>query len=281
MDLPPLEAALAEELRAEALGMAEAYLGALLDVSPDGAIAGVYLKGSACRSWDTAIDYVPELSDVDIHVRLSSEAGALVRSFDLALEVARLALDAYGRAFPHPRHVPRPQLSFLESLERLEGYLPSPSDSVRTLFGRTYEGGTEAAYSGSVPSDAERFMADATFVQEELAGKVIDRPGRLLWSVVSGLTFRVSPAGPRLLTQLGASPYHVWTLNRTAIVDELNTSGHEALGAHYADFYRAGWEGYRSGFSDAGAARRALTAAHKLFEEGHAAVASITGARDV
>ncbi len=268
MDLPPMDDALAEELRLEVWGMADAYLAALLEVSTDGSIGGVYLKGSSNRPWDSEIDYVPELSDVDIHVRLTTDADSVVHSVDFAFEVARVALEGYRRRFPRPRHTPRPQLFFLERLEELAGYLPSPSGSVRTLFGREYQGGTESAYSGVGPSDVERFLADATFVQHELAGKIIDRPGRLLWQVVSSLTFRVAPAGPRLLTRLGVPPYQAWSLNRTGIVHELYARGQGSLGGHYADFYRAGWEGFRSGFSDDAAAHRAVSAACRLYADG-------------
>ena len=67
---------------------------------------------------------------------------------------------------------------------------------------------------------------------------------------------------------MGMPPYEAWTLNRTSIVGELAQRGEESLARHYADFYLAGWDGFRSGFQDESAARRALSAAFQLYAEG-------------
>lgn len=272
MRLPSLDAPIAEALRVEAEGMAHAYVSALSSAAPDGAIAGVYAKGSTCRPWNSLIDYVPELSDVDIHVRLARGYEGLADSIDFALDVGEAALAEYVDRFPSHRHIPRPQVTFLQHLESAIGYLPSTAGSVRTLVGEEYEVGTEVEYAHAAATDAERFRADAGFVLEELAGKVIDRPGRLMWPLVSRLTFRIAPAGPRLLTQLGMTPYRAWSLNRTAIAGELAERGHDELGGHYADFYLAGWAGFESGFTDTSAARRALMAAYRLYEDGREVV---------
>lgn len=248
--------------------MADAYRHALLAEAPDGSVAGIYVKGSSIRSWESRIDYVPELSDVDIHVRLASDAGPVVRSFPFALDVAEAALKRFRTRHPSPEHTPRPQLFFLDDIERLPGYLPSPPGGVRTLDGVEYRGATRSQYEDCRDSDRERFAADAGFVLRDLAGKVIDRPGALLWRVVSTLTFRVAPAGPRLLTQLGVAPWDAWTMNRTSVVRELAARGHENLASHYAGFYVAGWAGFRSGFLDSDAASLALRAAHGMFADG-------------
>lgn len=36
-------------------------------------IVGIYFKGSASKKWDSHIDYVPELSDVDIHILFKNQ----------------------------------------------------------------------------------------------------------------------------------------------------------------------------------------------------------------
>lgn len=248
--------------------MAESYRDALLAEAPEGSIAGVYLKGSSIRAWDTRVDYVPELSDVDIHVRLAEGAPPVVRSFPFALRVAEGALERFRTIFPSPAHTPRPQLFFLDQMEKLPGYLPSPPAGVRTLFGDEYRGATRDEYAHVRVSDTDRFCADADFVRRELAGKVIDRPGALLWRVVATLTFRIAPAGPRLLTHLGISPWDAWSMNRTGVVCALAERGHEGVADHYAGFYLAGWAGFESGFRDAHAARLALLAAHGMFADG-------------
>lgn len=255
-------------LRAEANGMAEAYATSLIESAPPGAIVGVYVKGSSQHPWDSEIDYVPELSDVDIHVSLAPEARGLLRSLPFSLEVGRRALADFTARFPAARHTPRPQLIFLEELVAMPGYLPSPPATVRTLHGPTYEAGTRAQYVGAQRVDGERFEADARFMLDELASKVIDRPDRLLWPLVSRMTWRVGPAGARLLTHLGVDPFDAWSMNRSTTVRMLEERGHEALARHFADFYRAGWTGFLSNFEDGEAARRALEAVHSLYAEG-------------
>ena len=42
----------------------------------------------------------------------------------------------------------------LNELEKLPGYLPSPSETVRTLWGRDYAGGSRQDYAGTETEDA-------------------------------------------------------------------------------------------------------------------------------
>ena len=57
-------------IRAEVRAMTDAHVEALTVRIPPDEIAGIYLKGSAHKPWDTPLDYVPEISDVDIHLWL-------------------------------------------------------------------------------------------------------------------------------------------------------------------------------------------------------------------
>lgn len=245
--------------------MAGAFRDALLERCPEGAVDGVYVKGSAYRPWESAVDYVPGVSDVDVHVRMRPEARHPRRSIGLALEVGDRALDIFTAAHPEPLHVPRPQLVFLDELEAMPGYLPSPAESVTTLFGTRYAGAAADAYRDTRDADLARFDVDRLFVLEELPGKVVDRPGRALWNVIERLTWRVGPTGPRVLTQLGADPFTVWAMNRSAIVKELAERGGLDVAAAYVDYYGAGWRGFEDGFADSGPAQDAIRAATRLF----------------
>lgn len=73
-------------LRAEVDGLVEAITGALVDWFGDGML-GMWCKGSAAKPWDSAIDYVPELSDVDIHDRADAVTAALLADLDTALGI--------------------------------------------------------------------------------------------------------------------------------------------------------------------------------------------------
>lgn len=110
---------LGDALRAEARGMADAYVEALLHHATPGTISGVYFKGSANKPWDSVLDYVPEFGDVDIHVRFTDwpgEAHGLGTVRRSAL-VAERAMAAFRTRFPAARHRPRPQVMVVNELE--------------------------------------------------------------------------------------------------------------------------------------------------------------------
>lgn len=267
-DLPPIDPELARVLREEARGLAEVLRDVLLAEAPSDSITGVYLKGSSVRAWDSRIDYVPEISDVDVHVRVRPEARAHTDSLDFALRVAGRTEAVFLDRFPSPRHTPRPQLFFLHDMERSTGYLPSTRDSVVVLHGADYSFGTFEQYEACRADDEARFLIDADFVRDSLAGKIIDRPGSLSWQAVATLTWRVAPTGPRLLTALGHEPWAAWSMNRTDIVAALLDAGAEEVARSYRDFYLAAWDGYSTGFRDSGPALKAIQATHRLFAGG-------------
>lgn len=275
--LLPIADGVAENLRREARGLAEVLRDVVLEEAPADSVKGVYLKGSSVRPWASRIDYVPEVSDVDVHVRVHAEARDATRSLAFALRVADRTRVLFNQRFPRAMHSPRPQLFFLGDIEQMSGYLPSTPGSFVVLHGGEYRAGTEAEYAACVADDQTRFIADADFVRDNIAGKIIDRPGKLAWEAVASLTWRVAPAGPRLLTQLGERPYDVWSMNRTTVTRTLQSLGHGELAAAYADFYLAGWAGYLTDFEDARPALRAVEAVHQLFAAGRRLIDSADG----
>lgn len=249
--------------------MADAYVEALREAVPGEHLSAIYAKGSAYKPWDSVIDYVPVVSDVDLHVRFAEDADAErhVGGLRAARALARRALEHYQTRFPDASHVPRPQLTVLNEIERQPGYLPSPEGQLHTLHGSPAEGASREAYASAGTTDAERLAADARFVREELPGKLIDRPGMHAWRDVRMLAWRVGPSGPRVLTQRGMHPHDAWCLNRTAVVRALEARGAAELAEAYAAYYLACWDGYRAGFGDAASAERALDAVERLFLE--------------
>ncbi len=271
LTLPQFDAAHpADRFRSEAHEMAAAYLDTLLSVLPQESISGIYVKGSAYKRWDSMIDYVPEFSDVDLHIRFHKEDDGqkYLGTLDQALSIAQGARSSFLIRAPNASHFPRPQLIVLNELEKLDGYCPSPVGLVHTLYGEPYVPARRDDYAATQPDDAQRFIKDAEFLDDQLPMKVIDRPGLYAWRVVWLIVWRVGPVGPRLLTHLGLHPYDAWSLNRTGIVEELITRGKLDIAQAYVDFYLAGWDGYRSDFRDGDAAFRALNAASRLFSKG-------------
>ena len=62
-----------EVLQDEVRCMTESFFEVLLDEIPPREIRGLYFKGSAQKQWESLLDYVPEVSDVDIHILFSED----------------------------------------------------------------------------------------------------------------------------------------------------------------------------------------------------------------
>lgn len=240
--------------------MVEAIVGALRDRFGDG-VVGLWLKGSAQRRWDGPIDYVPELSDLDIHFRVDDETGARLADLDTALAVHADIGARFAATFPSPTHVPRPQFVSADEVQALDRYVAPPAGTVRTLHGPAH------VVAVDVDEEAAR-AADATALAQSADPRVlarattdlVERPGHHLLFGLRHLSWRVAPLGPRVLSVLGAGYDTAWSANRTEAVALLDAWGQAELAGHITDFYAAAWVGFRSGWRDADAGRAAFAA---------------------
>ncbi|MDC0667890.1 hypothetical protein [Nannocystis radixulma] len=256
-------------VRAEVDGMTSAYVAALLERVPRDAIVGLYAKGSAAKPWDAPLDYVPELSDVDLHVLVHDPARleAGIGGLRGALELQARAEALYFEQFPDPIHVPRPQLLSLNALKQQSFYVPSVASTVRVLIGEPYPTATTRD-----AADIRRLDAAALLEHEQYLARlpwaVVDMPTKFLWVRLRDLSWRVSPTGSRALSALGVPYAEAWGGNRSGIVRHLEALGEEALAAAYAAFYTSAWDFFLSGYTDGDAAGRALVAGAATLERG-------------
>lgn len=240
----------------------EAYVDLVDEVLTDavgiGALRGLYYKGSSAKAWDSALDYVPEVSDVDFHVwfRSDDDVKRVFRSMETALDVQARLERGYAERVPEPFHTPRPQFVVLNDIVDQPDYTPPDPSLVRVLKGeplarQTYD--TERIRE----VDCRMALSHEGFV-EKLPASAIDKPGRLLWKVLRDLTFRVSPAGPRAVHLLGGQTELAWESNRTAIYSALIDLEAEEIAEGYAGYYLAGWRYFLSGWEDTDAGRDAI-----------------------
>jgi hypothetical protein len=250
-------------LRAEVEAMVESVVAVLrAHIAPDD-LAGLYLRASP-------VDYVPETSDVDIHVLFADDAAAQRWPPDME---AALAIQAeigtgYQRRMPRPIHTPRPQLLILNHLLADPDYSPSPQCTVRTIFGPPH---LEAEYDRQREREiaARRLLEDAAILAR-LPQIVMDKPAPYAWLALRELSWRVSPVGPRALVLLGVPPAEAWSLSRSGLIPVLEIAGQAELAADYRRVYLASWDYFLSGYRDAAAAREAVAAAHAVLARGAA-----------
>ena len=96
-----------------------------------------YTKGSAIKSWDSIIDYVPEISDVDLHFRFTTLEDMIFSEdpFSQAMEISF----EYERRFleeqPNALHMPRSQLLLVDLLMENVDYVPPRMSDIRVMIG--------------------------------------------------------------------------------------------------------------------------------------------------
>jgi hypothetical protein len=257
-------------LRAEVEAMVEAVVEVLRSRIAPGDLAGLYLKGSASKHWHSPVDYVPEMSDLDIHVLFTGDAVAerWPPGMEVALAVQAEIATGYQRRMPRPVHTPRPQVLILNRLLADPDYSPTPQSAVHTIFGPPYPA---AEYDQRREREiaARRLLQDAAILAH-LPRTVMDKPVPYAWLVMRELSWRVSPVGPRALVLLGVAPAEAWSLSRSGVIPVLEIAGQAELAADYCRVYLASWDYFLSGYRDAAAAREAVAAAHAVLARGAA-----------
>jgi hypothetical protein len=256
-------------LRAEVAAMVEAIVGALVECVPESEIEGIYFKGSAKKEWDSPIDYVPELSDIDVHVLFaeSSDAAGSSVSVEWALDVLARIEAGYAERCPAPIHVPRPQLVRLNDLLTQRDFAGSVPSTVSVLRGRPYP---------TLPLDDPQRLRGSDCAQllegqqrlDAWPLRVVDKPAHHLRAALHDLVWQVSPVVPRAVHLLGVPAEQAWSENRTHLHARLQDLGECDLADDYAQFYMSGWAAFLSGGRDAASARQTFISGIQVIRRG-------------
>ena len=259
-----------DQLRAETRCLAACVRDQLRTLIPVAEIRGIYLTGSTVKPWESPLDYVPEISDVDVHVSFHDD-GAWRQYLDTvprALEVQSGIEACFARRIPQPLHLPRLQLTVMNQLMRERpGFVYAPQSTVVVLHGEPYPMDDYSTPDTIRRHNAADLLERAEFVRR-LPLLAIDRLGPHARDLLGQLVWRVSPVGPLALHLAGLGTEHAWSLNRTRVIAELRNLDLDTLADSYTDFYLSGWDYFLSGFADTNACRAAILAGTRVLTEG-------------
>ncbi|TFF96701.1 hypothetical protein EU546_00895 [Candidatus Thorarchaeota archaeon] len=238
----------------------------ILQAAFKGLVTYAYAKGSAVKRWDSDIDYVPTISDVDIHYATENNTQVLTgaSSFQEAMRISTEYETEFLKSVPNPLHIPRIQLVSLGLLSELPEYVPPKVEEVQILFGTPHQ--------DEIPDvekirqiDLQNLLALESVLQS-LPMSVVDRVGMDYYIVVRRINWRVSPSPVRVLSLKGHDS-DIWTWNRTRIRMSLIEEGLTELAKAYTDFYLYGWKLFLSDFCSSNAFRSIISAGYKVLEE--------------
>ncbi len=240
----------------------------LFETRFEGRIEYAYAKGSGVKKWSSPIDYVPLLSDVDIHMKTRGDEslfGSPKTAVDEALEVS----GEYERLFlemnPDPLHVPRTQVVVLnDAVKDPRFLLPLESDDIYVMFGEPDL--RKAPLKEKMRAVDHENLMELEGVLHSLPMSVMDKTGLEYWYLIRRLVWHVSPAPVRLLTQVVEDPEEAWIWNRTKVCDKLEEHGFLGVSQSYRDYYLLGWEMFFTDLRDTRIMRGIVSKAYDVLE---------------
>jgi hypothetical protein len=230
----------------------------------DEKVAYSYVKGSAIKKWETLIDYVPIISDIDIHlgtINYQPLFSSDKDGFIFSLETTRLYEELFREIRPDSIHIPRPQIVIIAEHQTL--LLPEKTDNILPLYGVIPYRDEESEMECKTRDLSS--LKEVGGVLERLPFRVVDRIGLEYFRILREICWIVSPTPVRVLSQFSDSKT-LWNLNRTNVVNSLKKIGLGELAEVYKSYYLKGWEAFNSGFTDNKTMRELLYLAHNVLQ---------------
>ncbi len=230
----------------------------------------VFSKGSSMKNWDSPIDYVPILSDVDIHILLKDDAdffSECEERFEAAMRLSQCFEDRFFELEPEPLHFPRSQLIHVNRYKNEDWFIIPRAEDVQPLIGHP-----QKEQLPSVDTIRQIDLKNLVELEEYLQWLpmgAMDRAGFDFWSLIRQMLWRVSPSPIRVITQTHDNAYEVWNWNRTKISAYLLEMDLEEIERFYKEFYMAGWRLFISGFASRVEFRNVVNNGYYLLKRCH------------
>ncbi len=222
---------------------------------PDG-IEYIFTKGSSSKPWETDIDYVPLISDVDIHIKLYNNKKKLLSTTN-GFNQAVFFTTNYEKWFSteckrinHKKiHLPRVQIVQIESHGR-KGYVVPPRNKDIIWIQGSFPFPEEMDHNKLRDMDKKSLLQEKPFI-DSIPDIFFEQSGFDYYTLLYRLCSRMSPCPIRLLTQvLPDNPHDIWALNKSSIFKLLQKNGFTTIAENFEQFYLNGWRLFESSFMD-------------------------------
>jgi len=256
-------------LKEEIRNMCDAFVHVLVETVPEEQIAGIYHKGSTQKAWDSPLDYVPEISDLDIHLLFADDAGVTTHlsTPERALAIQEKVEQWFLHRLPDPYHIPRVQLMVLNELLKEPDFCASPRGTITVLFGATYPYPARTD-EGTIRLTDCKYLLEQEHYLREYPQHAVDKYATYLLQSLRTMVWHVSPTAPRVLSILGVPFERAWGTNRTTMVTLLEQQGQRELARDYVHFYINAWEYFLSHYENTGAGRAAARSGIHVLRKG-------------
>lgn len=233
----------------------------------DHGVIYAYAKGSAVKKWESKLDYVPYLSDLDIHLMTEEKffSNDLERNVEKALEMTKRYENTYYQENPDNLHIPRPQLMPMHKLETLEFYVPPQYNTLRWLLGseNDVERHLEILDHKIKEFDRTNLLGEKEILQS-FPYSLFDRVDLDYWQFLRRICWRVSPAPTRLISQYVDDSHTLWSQNRTTIYNLLIENNFDSISKPFKRYYELGWQLFDKNFRSDNLYREMIFAAFQV-----------------
>ncbi len=226
----------------------------------------MYAKGSAVKPWCTPLDYVPILSDLDIHIMLKDGNNIFYDEPDpvkKSLEISEKYEQTFTKEYSNALHLPRTQLVTINQLLTSTDYIPPRIKDVRIMYGEPCTPFFPEPHR--IREIDYNHLIKIKRTVENIPMSLIDRSGLDYWTLIRKFNWQVSPTPVRLLTQVSDFvPEEIWSWNRTKITTEIENIGYKQIAAHYKQYYLSGWKAFFAENRDNHAFRQIIYHGYKV-----------------
>lgn len=215
----------------------------------------IFTKGSSVKKWESDIDYVPIISDVDIHIKLRDKRKLL--QYSNSFEVADSFSKNYEQNFNSsctdinytPTHFPRVQIVQLEFSGR-KGYVVPPRQQDVVWIQGKGDFPEEFDHGKLKLMDKKNLLGEKLFI-DSIPNTLLELSGLEYYTLLYKINSRISPSPIRLLTQVvNKNPHDIWASNKTSIRNLLLDNNYNEIAEYYEQYYFNGWKLFEKQFMD-------------------------------